>query len=254
MNQQEREKQIHSWIQKTKNCPYRLDQNEVDILALDRGRERNKQKKYYRDRKKLVQSMTGEPNMEFYTETLKNSLTTEQLLAMEHLTLLKTLNKLKDEQDQLTELLYHDCDETELKFAHIAMKRSLDRARARTASIDHSLASSLGGGVGSQQPSLTGGWLSLGSNEGDRNSSLSWGNISAPKIEPSRARQWKKMDSRVYSADGKWNESGQFVPARRPEDKVGLMSDKYARMTGDSAPEVLTRRRKTDIFKMEMNP
>lgn len=187
--------------------------------------------------------MTGEPDMEFYTETLKNSLTTEQLLAMEHLTLLKTLNKLKEEQDQLTELLHHDCDETELKFAHIAMKRSLDRARARTASIDNSLATTSMGGLNNS--SLL--------SDADRSNSFSWGNLSAPKVDPSRARQWKKIDSRVYSADGRWNESGQFVPARKPEDKVGLMSDKYARMTGDSAPEVLTRRRKTEIFKMEMN-
>lgn len=210
------------------------------MRAMERGKERNQRKKKSRQRQKLLASMTGEPNMEFYSDTLKNSLTTEQLLAMEHLTLLKTMNKLKEEQDHLTEMLHHDCEETELKFAHIAMKRSYDRAKARTASVDlQSMNSS------SFAPMSAGGELSSAN-------SLAWGRLSAPKVEASRARQWKKMDNTVYAADGKWNESGQFVPARKPEDKLGLMSSKYARITGDSAPEILTRRRKTDIFKMEM--
>jgi hypothetical protein len=217
------------------------------MQAMERGKERKQRKKKSRQRQKLLASMTGEPNMEFYSETLKSSLTTEQLLAMEHLTLLKTMNKLKEEQDHLTEMLHHDCEETEMKFAHIAMRRSYDRARARTASTDHfSMNSS-----SSFAPLSAGG--ELGSRE-DRSNSLAWGNLSVPKVDASRARQWKKMDNTVYAADGKWNESGQFVPARKPEDKLGLMSSKYARITGDSAPEILTRRRKTDIFKMEMAP
>jgi hypothetical protein len=241
VNQQQREKQVNAWIQKTKNCPYRLDQNEVDMQAMERGKERKQRKKKSRQRQKLLESMTGQPNMEFYSETLKNSLTTEQLLAMEHLTLLKTMNKLKEEQDHLTEMLHHDCDETEMKFAHIAMRRSYDRARARTASID----------LLSLNSSSSPGSLSR---EDHRSNSLAWTTLSVPKSDVSRSRQWKKMDNTVYAADGKWNESGQFVPARKPEDKLGLMSSKYARITGDSAPEILTRRRKTDIFKMEMTP
>jgi hypothetical protein len=218
------------------------------MQAREKGVERNKLKRQSKQRKKLLESMTGEPNMKFYSESLKSSLTTEQLLAMEHLTLLKTLNKLKDEEESLTRVLHQDCDDTELKFAHIALRRSQDRAnaRAQTASIDGTVPSS---SLGSP---ATGGSL-FGVGGESRSNSLSWGNLSNSKIDTSRTRQWKRMDMTVYAADGKWNESGQFVPARKPEDKLGLMSSKYARLTGDSAPEVLTRRRKTDIFKMEMN-
>jgi hypothetical protein len=223
------------------------------MQARERGADRNKIKKHSKQRKKFLQSLTGEPDMKFYSESLKSSLTTEQLLAMEHLKLLKTLNKLKEEEESLTRILHQDCDNTELKFAPIAMRRSQERAlsRARTASFDQSSSP----GPSSLDFEGSGGWPQsdgeIRSTE-SRNNSLSWGPLSSSKIDTSRSRQWKRMDMTVYAADGKWNESGQFVPARKPEDKLGLMSAKYARITGDAAPEILTRRRKTDIFKMEM--
>lgn len=254
MNQIERERQVNAWIQKTKNCPYRLDQNEVDMQAMERGYERNKKKKFLKERKKMLKSMTGEPNMEFYTENLKNSLTTEQILAMEHLTLLKKLTKLKTEENTLVKYLHKDCDDVELKFAHIAMKRSFERARARTAD---SVGPQSFNDLSNNNHPLNNS-SSLNSNPSNPNQQLSplmmsWGNLSAPKVDASRARQWKKMDMTIYSADGKWNESGQFVPVRKESDRLGLMSSHYARVTGDTAPEVLTRRRKTDILKLEVS-
>jgi hypothetical protein len=202
-----------------------LDQNEVDVLALERGRERKKRTQYFKDRKKLVRSMDGQPNLDFFTDKMKSSLTTEESLAMEHFVLLKTLNKLKEEQNTLTKLVHKDSDDIEVKFARIGIKRAADRARMRTAGSSLSSKASF---------------------------DSSWGNLSAPK-DGSRTRNWKRLDTTVYSADGRWNESGLFVVARTDKEKVGLMSSKYARVTGDAAPEVLTRRRKTEVFKMEMS-
>mmetsp|Transcript_12985 Transcript_12985/g.19567 ORF Transcript_12985/g.19567 Transcript_12985/m.19567 type:complete len:291 (-) Transcript_12985:89-961(-) len=218
-NEAERQRQITQWVKKTKNSPYRLDQNEVDVLALQRGRERAKRQKYFKDRKETVRKMTGEPNMDFYTDRLKKSLTTEQLLAMEHLKLLKTLNTLKSEQNKLTDLVHKDCEITEKKFAAIALRRSAQRMMERS---------------------------------GIQSAPSSWDAFGISKT-PSRAGTWKKIDNTVYSADGRWNESGQFVVAQSEKDKVGLMSAKYARMTGDAAPEVMSRRRKTEIYKMQMS-
>lgn len=219
-----------SWVKKTENSPYRLDQNEVDLIALQRNRERTKTKKFYKDRKKLVKSMDGTPNMEFYTDELKKSLTVEETLAMEHLRLLKTINKLKYEQNKLTELVHHDCDETETKFARIALYRSQRKAMERSGS----LASLDGGSLG--ESFYGGGGLSKS------NSSI---------LNRSRSRGYKKIDNTVYSADGRWNESGQFVVARSEKDKVGLMSAKYARASGDTAP-TLAQRRTTEIFQAEV--
>lgn len=219
-----REGRLDEWVQRTKNSPYRLDQNEVDLIAMQRCRERNKRKEFYRERKKLVKGMNGEPNMEFYTPQLEKSLSTEEKLAVEHLKLLKTINKLKYEQNKLTDLVHHDCDETERKFARIALHRSQMKALQRSGS-------SLGELNRAESLGLSGDLAALGG---------------------SRPRGgYKKIDNTVYSADGRWNESGQFVVAQSEKDKVGLMSAKYAKATGDTAP-ILVARRKTEIFQAEV--
>jgi hypothetical protein len=230
-----RESRLGDWVKRTANSPYRLDQNEVDLIAVQRNRERKKRQKFYKDRKNLVRNMDGTPNMEFYTEDLKKSLSVEETLAMEHLRLLKTINKLKYEQNKLTELVHHDCDETETKFARIALYRSQKKALERSGS---SLAGSANGSLDGGMGGLSAGLPGLGSS----------GLI---KVNPDRSRGYKKIDNTVYSADGRWNESGQFVVARSDSDKVGLMSAKYAKATGDTAP-VLVARRKTEVFQAEI--
>ena len=202
------------------NSPYRLDQNEVDIIAMQRCRERTKRQKFYKDRKMLLQSMDGKPNMEFYTDRVKAVLSVEEQLAMKHLTLLKTINKLKYEQNKLTELVEYDCDDTERKFARIAMARAQRKALERSGNT-------------------------LSPSETFMNS------LGSATTTLSRARSYKKFDPTVYSAEGRWNESGQFVAARTERDKIGLVSAKYAKATGDNAP-ILAVRRKTEVFKMEM--
>ena len=157
--------------------------------------------------------------MDFYTDHLKQTLGTQEKLAMDHFRLLEQLKVVKDEQATLEELLHQDCEEIEMKFATIALQLAAKRQMSR-------MSSSL-----STSPDMT-------------NSASSWNMVSQPKISKDRAREIKEQDTRLYQAEGRWNESGQFVAVRTEQDKVGLMSTEFALVTGNKSSKNLAAKKK----------
>ena len=205
---------------KTKDSPYRYDQNEVDLRNAEALNHKKVTRNARKKRLQRVKAMTGEPFFGFYTEKLKGSLNTEEKLAMEHFRMLEQLKVLKEEQSTLEELLHQDCEEIELKFAEIALAMAAKRQARRNTAGNESFGSSS---------------LQSGGN---------WSLVSQPKISKERAREIKETDVRLYQAEGRWNESGQFVPVRSEKDKVGLMSSDFALVTGNKSSRNLAAKKK----------
>lgn len=152
--------------------------------------------------------------MDFYTDKLRQSLSTQEQLAMEHFRLLEQLKVVKGEQETLEDLLHQDCDQIEMKFAHVALQLAAKRQQQRM-----------------RKSSST-------TNTVESN----WSLVSQPKISKDRAREIKEKDMRLYQAEGRWNESGQFVAVRTEQDKVGLMSAEFALATGNKSSKNLVAR------------
>ena len=205
---------------KTKDSPYRYDQNEIDLRNSESLHDRKRARENRKKRLKKVQAMTGEPFMDFYTEKLKNTLGVQERLAMDHFRLLEQLKVVKDEQSTLEDLLHQDCEKIEMSFATVAMQLAAKRQMSRmnsTTSFGPPAASSSGG---------------------------AWSMISQPKISKDRAREIKEQDNRLYQAEGRWTESGEFVPIKNEQDKVGLMSAEFALVTGNKASKNLAAKKK----------
>jgi hypothetical protein len=201
---------------KTKDSPYRYDQNEIDLRNAESLHDKKKTRDTRKKRLKKVQAMTGQPFMDFYTDKLKQSLSTQEQLAMDHFRLLEQLKVVKEEQATLQDLLHDDCERIETQFAAVAMTLATKRMeeRMRTSSCD------------------TG------------TSVASWSLISQPKISKERAREIKEKDDRLYQAEGRWNESGEFVAVRTEQDRVGLMSAQFALATGNKSSRNLAAKKK----------
>jgi hypothetical protein len=217
-NVQEKERLVHYWRMKTKDSPYRYDQNEIDLRNAESLFEKKKSRESRKKRLKKVNAMTGEPFMDFYTDKLKRSLSTQEKLAMDHFKLLEQLKVVKDEQAILEDLLYQDCDRIEMKFAAVAMQLAAKRQQERMMNTTSSCSAATG--------------------------ASNWSMISQPKISKERAREIKEKDDRLYQAEGRWNESGQFVPVRSEQDKVGLMSAEFALVTGNKSSQNLAAKKK----------
>lgn len=215
----ERERQNHYWRMKTKDSPYRYDQNEVDLRNAEAMRDKKREQSSRAARFRKMAAMTGEPCMDFYTEQLRASLGTQERLAMEHFRQLEQLKVVRQEHAALTHMLHESCDEAEMKFAAVALQLATRRQQQRmgNSANDHSAESV---------------------------SSNSWSSISHPKFSAERAREIKEQDLRIYQADGRWNESGQFVPVRTEQDRVGLMSAEFALITGNKASKNLAQKHK----------
>lgn len=206
----ERSRQNHYWRMKTKDSPYRYDQNEVDLRNAEILHDKKSFQEKRKKRLRKIKAMTGEPFFDFYTNKLRQSLGTEERLAMEHFHLTEKLKVVKKEQATLEDLLHQDCDRVETEFAAVALQLAAKRAEQRMGKSD----------------------------------SFSMSMISGPKISSERARELKEQDNRLYQAEGRWNESGQFVPARTEQDKVGLVSSRFALSTGNKSSKNLVARKK----------
>lgn len=215
----ERERLNHHWRMKTKDSPYRYDQNEIDLRNAESLHDKNKAREDRKKRLKKVQAMTGEPFMDFYTEKLKKTLGVQERLAMDHFRLLEQLKVVKDEQATLEDLLHQDCDQIEMSFASIALQMAAKRQMSRMNS-------------------------SANGPPGLNHSASAWSLISQPKISGERARELKERDNRLYQAEGRWTESGEFVPVKTEQDKVGLMSSDFALVTGNKASKNLAAKKK----------
>ena len=138
--------------------------------------------------------MSGVPDLDVHVEKLYERVSDREKLALDHMNLRKVRNTIQKEHKTLVNMVEQDCDDTERMFAVIALQRAANRESERTGKI------------------------------------MSLKNIRAPKVGRDEARQLREVDHRVYSAAGRWNESGQFVPVRTEADKVGLVSAKYAQL------------------------
>lgn len=217
----ERERLNHYWRLKTRDSPYRYDQNEIDLRNAESLHDKKKVRDTRKKRLKKVRAMTGEPFMDFYTEKLKQTLGTQEKLAMDHFRLLEQLKVVKEEQATLEDLLHQDCDEIEMKFATVALQLAAKRQLTRMNSCSTSSAPGV----------LT-------------HSASAWSLISQPKISKDRARELKEQDDRLYQAEGRWNESGQFVAVKSERDRVGLMSAEFALVTGNKSSKNLAAKKK----------
>lgn len=206
---------------KTKDSPYRYDQNEIDLRNAESLHDKKKVRDDRKKRLKKVKAMTGEPFMDFYTEKLKKTLGVQERLAMDHFRLLEQLKVVKDEQATLEDLLHQDCDQIEMSFTTIALQMAAKRQASRMNSSTDS----------SGPPGMT-------------HSASAWNLISQPKISQERARELKEKDNRLYQADGRWTESGQFVAVKSEQDKVGLMSSDFALVTGNKSSKNLAAKKK----------
>lgn len=215
----ERRRLNHYWRMKTKDSPYRYDQNEVDLRNAEALYDKKKVRDARSRRLKRVAAMSGEPFFNFYTDKLKETLGTEEKLAMEHFRLLEQLKVVKDEQATLEDFLHRDCEDIEMKFATIALQLATRRHTER---------------------SLT----STSNSQTDSLQAADWTLVSQPRISKERAREIKETDIRLYDAGGRWNESGQFVPVKCEQDKVGLMSSDFALVTGHKASRNLAAKKK----------
>lgn len=215
---EERDRLVHHWRMKTKDSPYRYDQNEIDLRNAESLYEKKKLRDARKKRLKRVKAMTGQPFMDFYTDKLKESLGTQEKLAMDHFRLLEQLKVVKEEQETLEELLYQDCDRIELKFASVALKLAAKRQEERMMMTNSTTTAGTG--------------------------ASNWSLVSQPKISKERAREIKEQDVRLYQADGRWNESGQFVAVKSEQDKVGLMSAEFALVTGNKSSTNLVAKKK----------
>lgn len=206
---------------KTKDSPYRYDQNEVDLRNAESLYEKKKIRDDRKKRLKKVQAMTGEPFMDFYTDKLKETLGVQEKLAMDHFRLLEQLKVVKEEQATLEDLLHQDCEKIEMSFAAVALQLATKRQMSRmNSSVDSS-----------GPPGLA-------------HSASAWNLVSQPKISKDRAREIKEQDNRLYQAEGRWTESGEFVPVRSEKDKVGLMSAEFALVTGNKSSKNLAAKKK----------
>lgn len=136
---------------------------------------------------------------------------------MEHFRLMEQLKVVKEEQATLEEFLHNDCDQIEMDFAAIALQLAAKRQMQR---------------------------MSRGSDGSLLSRENSWNLVSKPKISKERAKEIKEQDMRLYQAEGRWNESGQFVAVKNEQDKVGLMSAEFALATGNKSSKNLALKQK----------
>jgi vacuolar-type H+-ATPase subunit I/STV1 len=206
------------WRLKTANSPYRLDQVEVDMQIRDRTLEILRDRKERKQRKNLVKKMNGEADLCFMNEKFISKLDQEEKLAIKHFAMLKQLDTVQKEKKKLEKLVLTECDKIETRFVKIALLRAQKRSK------EHHINSS-----------------NNNDTESDSVSSI-WGTLRQPKIKPNDAKILKSIDNRVYNAEGYYNASGEFIPAVRDRDKVGLMPATYAQIAVGRISPVLKKR------------
>lgn len=214
------------WQLRTVNSPYRLDQVEVDMQIRDRTVEILRERKLRKQRKKQVARMDGIPDVSFLTEDFVSSVGIEEKHAIKHLVLLKKLQTLKAEKYKLSKMVDEECDLIERRFVKIAMQRSAERFKLN--SIPR---------VGS---------ASFADNTDDDTNM--WGNVSSQKMSSEQVRALRAIDTRVYNAEGRYDESGQFHFAVTAAERAGLMSAKYAQVAGRVSPKLMSRPEEIEKF------
>lgn len=219
------------WRVKTAHSPFRLDLNEIERTRVLEKRREDKDRKTREDRIACVASMTGVPEPDICPRKDIRKVSDPMVkLALEHRAIVLDINALKYEERKIAKIIDDECSDIERLFPKVAMMRAFSRSQTPGTPSSPS----------SHSPSVQ-QWNSVDSNSvGSGSGSVldDFMRLSTTKqrIKGDKVKEMKEADMRVYSAAGKYNESGQFILKENMKQQTTVMSAKYASAGGSRGP------------------
>lgn len=179
------------------NSPLRLDQNEIQRKLHEDWQNYFKKERKHKQIKEELYKMTGKPVFDICSdEYLRKIEDPEKKLAMERRKLLRELSVVKKESRKLHSMVDKSMTDAERMFPQVALQIAYGHSTS-----GQSIGSSL---------------------------------ISKQRITGEEALAIKNQDHRVYSAAGRYDELGRFVPVDQLKTKAQLVSAEYAQVAGNA--------------------
>lgn len=210
-----RNSQINEWRAKTAHSPYRLDQNEVHRLHFEGFFANEKEKKNRHMLNTKMKSLTGLPKNDICPRDLAKKIKNpSDRLAMEYrATKLQNIATQKD-IDVLNDVIDHECDAIIRRFPQIGMRMAF------------------GPSVSSQPSLISEENSSQLTSDSFLSDSIRNATLGKRRYDAETVRQMKEKDSRIYSADGRYDEFGNFITTENLKTTTGMLSAKYAQVSG----------------------